>query len=248
MEKEGKLALVPRSDLTGAGSADVSDEVAAAEDAQTWDAYNWLLGGPDTERIRKMVARLEFVRMTERVPGDVVEAGVFKGTGFVYWLKLLQIFSPGSLKRVVGFDLFEGFAESAAVHEQATVRALQEETQFTGNTPSHVYAMAQRAGFGQDRCELVAGDVRETALAYAEGNPGFRISILHLDLDLAEPTSAVLDAFWPRVVSGGVVVFDEYAVPKWTESHGVDAWLDRHGLVLETMPWMRTPSAFVRKR
>ena len=88
---------------------------AASEDA-IWDAYNLLLGGPDVERIRKMLTRYEFFRRTLELPGDIVEAGVFKGTCLMYFLKLLQIHSPGSIKRVVGFDLFEdlvlnGFSE-----------------------------------------------------------------------------------------------------------------------------------------
>ena len=58
-----------------------------------------------------------------------------------------------------------------------------------------------------------------------------------------------LEALWPRVSKGGVVVFDEYAIPKWSEAKAVDAFLSKLGAELEIkcLPWARTPSAYVVK-
>ena len=50
---------------------------------------------------------------------------------------------------------------------------------------------------------------------FIKDNPGLRISLLHLDVDLYEPTKAALAALYPLVVRGGLVVFDEYALPPW---------------------------------
>ena len=44
--------------------------------------------------------------------------------------------------------------------------------------------------------------------------PGFRISLLHMDLDVEEPTLKALEALWPKVCKGGVVIFDEYAISR----------------------------------
>ena len=49
---------------------------------------------------------------TINVPGDIVECGVFKGTGQIYWLKLLRIYDEYSMKKVVGFDTFQSFPKS----------------------------------------------------------------------------------------------------------------------------------------
>jgi len=61
--------------------------------------------------------------------------------------------------------------------------------------------------------ELVKGDVRETIPDYVRSTPGLRISLLNLDVDLYEPTLIALEHLYPRVVSGGVVIVDEYAMP-----------------------------------
>ena len=41
-----------------------------------------------------------------------MECGVFKGVGMIYWRKLLEIYSSGSSKRVIGFDTFSGYSDS----------------------------------------------------------------------------------------------------------------------------------------
>lgn len=84
--------------------------------------------------------------------------------------------------------------------------------------------------------------------AYVESNPGMRISLLHLDMDVAAPTLAALEAFWPRVARGGMVVFDEYAVPRWSEANAVDEFFkDKPEVKIQTLPWARSPTAFVIK-
>ncbi len=107
--------------------------------------------------------------------------------------------------------------------------------------------MSEAAGIDAAQVELVAGDVQHTAGRYARDNPGFRISLLHMDLDLGDPTFAVLTALWPRVVRGGIAVFDEYASPRWSESEGVDRCFANTDVRVRTVPHGRTPTAYLVK-
>jgi len=68
-----------------------------------------------------------------------------------------------------------------------------------------------------------------------------------LDLDLGEPTEAVLEAFWARVCKGGIVVFDEYAFHKWSESNGVDNFFKDKDVEIKTLNYI-CPSAYVVKK
>jgi hypothetical protein len=132
----------------------------------------------------------------------------------MYFLKLLEIHCPGSIKRVVGFDLFGGWAEQAADEDKSKVEAFLAESDFKGTSPEAIQAMVARTGLDDAKCDLVAGDINETAAKYVAEHPGFRISLLNLDLDLGAPTLGTLESLWPRVVQGGIVVFDEYAVAR----------------------------------
>jgi hypothetical protein len=71
-----------------------------------WDAYNTLLLSDDVERVRKLLVRYDLVKNTIDIPGDIVECGVFKGTGLLTFAKFLAIHCTGSNKKVVGFDFF----------------------------------------------------------------------------------------------------------------------------------------------
>jgi hypothetical protein len=76
--------------------------------------------------------------------------------------------------------------------------------------------------FDQDRqighipkVEVVKGDVCETIPAYLKENPHTIVSLLHLDVDIYEPTKAALKHFLPRMPKGAAIVFDELNSKLW---------------------------------
>jgi Macrocin-O-methyltransferase (TylF) len=237
---------VPESGTSSAATSPAETPQFQGAVPDMWDSYNALLLGPDLERIRKLLARYELFKFSLPVPGDVVECGVFKGTGLLYWLKLLAIFAPGSTKRVIGFDTFGSQPDRLCLFEREPF------TQFIANADAQSVAperirQAARAAGVEDRMELVIGDVTRTAPDYLAANPGLRISLLHLDLDTYHGTKAALKILYPRVVKGGVIVIDEYANPEWGESMAVDEYFNDRQVQLRTLAFSRTPTAFVIK-
>jgi predicted O-methyltransferase YrrM len=61
-----------------------------------------------------------------------------------------------------------------------------------------------------DNVILVPGDVRETLPNYLSDNTESRIALLHLDMDVYEPTLFALEALWDRMCPGALVVIDDY--------------------------------------
>lgn len=198
--------------------------------------------------------------MSLGIPGDIVEVGVFKGTGICQLLKLREIFIPASNKKIIGFDLFskaneyedsldeedkklsEYFKNSNVSMENGIKK---EDVEYFVN---NMKLTNNRMGFNTNICELIEGNVSDTIVEYIEKNPGFRISYLYLDLDIDEPTYISLKLLYDRIVRGGIIVFDEYACEKWTESNAVDRFLKEHPeLKIETISWSRTPTAYIKK-
>lgn len=213
---------------------------------ETWDQYNGLMLGPDIERIRKMLVRYDLFRQSLCVPGDIVECGVFRGVGAMYWAKLLAIYAPGSRKRVIGFDTFSEFANSMLDYEREAAEGFTSEASFVGIDPSEIVSKASAAGL-DGRLELIVGDVAETALTYAQDNKGFRVSLLHLDLDTYSGTKAVLEALYDRVTPGGIIVCDEYGSPEWGESDAIDEFLKDRNVMLKTVEFSAKPTAYFTK-
>jgi hypothetical protein len=232
------------------------------ESVDVWDLYNGFFLHKDVERLRKFLVREHLLKMTLDVPGDIVEVGCLKGTGIAQLLKLREIFIPASNKKVVGFDLFLGsksFSNTLKGHNNALSSYYDEAgvNIAEGISRDHVMALLNkmrltnaREGQGPETniYELIEGDVTNSIPEYVSKNPGFRISFLYLDLDIDEPTAVSLKFLYDKVVRGGVIVFDEYACAEWTESNAVDAFLAEHpNLVLKTLPWARTPTAYIVK-
>ena len=56
---------------------------------------------------------------------------------------------------------------------------------------------------------LIKGDASQTSKEFNNNNPGARIKLLYLDMDVEEPTYNVLHTLWNKVVIGGQIVLDE---------------------------------------
>jgi hypothetical protein len=74
---------------------------------ELFDSFNTFILSDDTKVFNKLIARTIIYNQVKDIPGDIVECGVFKGTGIYTFLKLKRIFNPNSNKKVIGFDFFD---------------------------------------------------------------------------------------------------------------------------------------------
>jgi hypothetical protein len=218
---------------------------------ELYDAFNKLIFSDDRNIFNKLYSKFMFYEKTKHLMGDIVECGVFKGSGLLVWLKLMNIYEPNSLKKVIGFDFFDpGFVKDITKDvDRETMQQVFDrckDIDLNDLSKEGIEDKILIAGFGIDKFELVKGDICVTSEQFLENRPGFRISILYLDLDLAEPTYATLNNLWNRVVPGGVVVFDEYAYHSWSESDGVDQFIYENDLKLISTG-LRAPTAYIVK-
>ena len=209
-------------------------------DQKSFDAYNDFLWEAKLDRMTKILSRYELFRHVIELPGDIVECGVFKGHGLLFWARLLQIFTPLSQRRVIGFDTFGGVPDSVKGESD---RSHGEAFKNYEDVPELVVAQAEELGLAH-RIMVQKGDASQTVAAFVEQNPGFRVSLLNLDFDVYEPTKAALEVLIDRMVPGGIIMFDEYAVHQWGESNAADEILEPRGLQLKAVPWSMSPTAY----
>ena len=96
--------------------------------------------------------------------------------------------------------------------------------------------------------KLIEGDAVTNSKQYDTDNPGARIKILYMDLDLGEPTYIILKTLWNKIVKNGIIVFDEYAYHKWDESEGVDKFLrEIEGMYTFIDTKVGAPTAYIIK-
>ena len=219
-----------------------------------YDSFNDFMFSEDTRVFGKLVARVLLAEKTKNVPGDIVECGVFKGSGMLTWLKIKKNLFPNSMKKVIGFDYFdtESLISSLSGKDKERMEELFITRNYSHNelgtgAERYISDSILQSGFTNADFELVKGDLSNTSLNFVEERPGFKISILYLDVDLNIPTYDALCNFWPRISKGGVVVFDEYAYHQWSESLGADRFFDSREEQIEILNF-NGPTAFVIKK
>jgi hypothetical protein len=216
-----------------------------------FDCFNGFMLSSDTKVFGKLLARTLLVDRVKDLPGDIVECGVFKGTGMLTFLKLKRFLCPNSGKKVIGFDFFDSdkLVETLSGLDKEAMKTLFDQRSYRHEhgQAAVFHDLIHECGFEDHEFELVPGDITQTAAKYVADRPGFRISLLYIDLDLAEPTYETLKALWSRVVKGGIVVFDEYAFHKWSESAGVDRFFADKDVELKTLNYI-CPTAYVMKK
>lgn len=215
-----------------------------------YDNFNGFILSTDTKVFGKLLARTLLMDQVKDLPGDIVECGVFKGTGLATFLKLKRYMCPNTLKKVIGFDFFdsEKLLETLTGIDKEAMSTLFKERKFEhkDNYVNYFAENIKKMGFLDHEFDLVAGDVCLTSKEFVSRSPGFRISLLYIDLDLDKPTYEVLQNMWDRVVSGGIVVFDEYAFHKWSEADGVDRFFKDKNIQVKSLNYI-CPSAYVVK-
>ena len=217
---------------------------------EIFDSFNSFIFSSDTKVIGKLIARTNLFNQIIDVPGDIIECGVFKGSGMFTWLKLKEILAPNSFKKVMGFDFFDSEKLVAGLtgidKDRMSDLFTSRNFQLDADYKEVLNTMILEAGFGAGAFELIQGDIRETSHDMVARRPGLKISLLYMDLDLEHPTYEALCAFWPRVSKGGIVVLDEYAHHQWSESLGVDRFARENNLEITTLNFS-APTAYIQK-
>jgi len=217
-----------------------------------WPAY--------TKRvlITRFLAHYELFKMTTDLPGSIVELGVSRGISFFSFHKFLEVFCPcDTTKKVFGFDSFEGLTDFSDKDGHSTTDSFSDKREGGWSAEDAEAEIFSLAGLynndnilAKERCRLIKGRIQDTLPTFLKETPGIRLSLLHFDLDLYEPTRFALENLWDLVVPGGVVVFDEYGLPPWGgEATAFDEFCRGRGLrvSVKKFPWCVTPTGYVVK-
>lgn len=221
------------------------------EHQSLFDSFNSFILSEDRRVFSKLISRTLLYNEVKDIPGDIVECGVFKGTGLYTFLKLKGLYNPNSSKKVVGFDFFDTNQLISSINNKTDKEAMDvlfKERNFIHETSFKDYLSTKliQDGFLNTDFELVDGDLSTTSKEYSENNPGFKISLMYMDVDLEEPTYNTLVNLWDNVTKGGIIVFDEYGYNKWSESKGVDRFIEERNIEIKSLNYM-CPTAYIKK-
>ena len=221
----------------------MKESVFGFDYAKAWDYENGFYLTSHPKRLNKAIAHYEIYRKIVNLPGQVVECGVFKGASLIRLATFREMLESPFSREIIGFDVFGKFPSVEDTDDTNFI----EKFEGQGGEGIAVEELEKVLGMkGFDNISLIKGNIFDTIPDYLEEHPEFKISLLHIDVDVYEPSRFILETLFERVVSGGVIVFDDYGTVAG-ETRAVDEYLEAKDYQVQKLPISHIP-AFVLKK
>ena len=180
--------------------------------------------------------------VNEDVPGDLVEAGAWRGGSCILMRGALKVLGEDA-RRVWVADSFNGFPpeDFTLATDGNPVETTSFQFPLISVGMDTVVRNFQRYRLYDQQVRLVPGWFHESLPEL----PVTSIALLRLDGDLFDSTIAPLEALYPRVEKGGFCIIDDYGdVRECREA--VDRFRANHH-ISEPIEWIDTDAVFWRK-
>lgn len=202
-----------------------------------------------TQNWRRIFFFYEMYQKILEVPGVIMQFGTRWGRELALFEALRTTFEPfNHARRVIGFDTFEGYTAPHAKDGGESV--VREGNLATSENYEHyleqILDIRDRMSVLPHvrKFDLVKGDASIELEKYLKANPHTVISLMHLDMNLYEPTRKCLELARPHLTKGSVVIIDEVNLKTFPgetialqEVFGLNnIRLKRHALVNPTWP------------
>lgn len=175
------------------------------------------------------------------IPGDFVEAGVWRG-GLTIFMKAFLNAYQNYERTIWVADSFAGFPE--ILNDPDTKTCNNQNLPWIVVSLETVKNNFKRLNLLDDRVQFLKGWFKDTLPQSSIE----KIAILRVDGDLYDSTKDVLEALYPRLVIGGYVIIDDYdcyagcnrAIEEYRTAHGITDPVFRQGPVCCGIYWQKT--------
>lgn len=164
-----------------------------------------------------------------KLEGDFVEFGVFTGILSRSIVEYVD-FGKQTNRRLWLFDTFQGLDESK-MSETELKRGLV--TSYNKSYTGDYYGEVQQTFAPFPNVKIIKGSVPDS-LAGIDIPKAAYVSI---DMNSAAPEIAAATYIWPRLVSGGIIIYDDYAwMAHIEQKRAHDQWAAERGCTILTLP------------
>mgnify|MGYP001171287665 CR=1 FL=1 len=211
--------------------------------SKKWDYENGFYLTCETSRIGKFINHLEIYNKILELPGDILEFGVYKGTSLVRLLSFRNLLENENSRKVFGFDIFGKFPNSLELKsDRQFVQRFEEAGGFGISKKELEFHLHNK---GLRNFELIEGDILKTIPEFLSNNQSRKISLLHIDVDVYEPTKKILGYLWDKVVKGGIIMLDDYGTVEG-ETKAVDEFLTDKNVIINKPKFNYIPSYIIK--
>ncbi len=173
---------------------------------------------------------LKFIRETEHLPGNILELGTYKGGTTTLLANFLKKLS--SKKKIFSCDAFIGLPTNDKFSSTKDAKGKFSDCDYDS-------VLKKFYNFNvEDKITIIEGLFENTL--YSKLNEE-KFSFVFLDCDLYESAKFCLEFVLPRLVIGGIIMFDDYDQnsgdnPKWGETKAVDDFCISNKIKINLFP------------
>ena len=189
---------------------------------EDWPAFAHTMVG--LHRLDNVQACIERVLLSN-VPGDLIEAGVWRG-GVCILMRAILATHDDETRRVFVADSFAGLPPPNPECPQDAKGILHQFGDTLAVSADEVRRNFQAYGLLDERVVFVEGWFRDT-LPKLQAE---RFAVIRIDGDMYGSTMDALEALYPRLSVGGFLIVDDYYTPHLGCCGAVDDYRAAHGI------------------
>jgi antirestriction protein len=159
-----------------------------------------------------LFAHYELYKKVSNLEGTIVKCGIAAEQGFTKFAVFRKLISTHSTEKVIAFEKFTKSLSFKSVDQRTGAL----EYKIKEPVASVEKAQDKLLKKGVAHIDFIPGNLDDSIPDYLIEHPELKISYLCLDLDDYTASINSLQYFYPRVVYGGITVFDNY------HKHGED--------------------------
>jgi hypothetical protein len=126
------------------------------------------------------------------------------------------------------FDTFDGLVDELVTEEEKKVGIAY----YMGSHYKDVYERVKET-FAPFKTKIIKGAVPDTLKEFT----GDKVCFLSIDMNVVAPEIAAADFFWNKLVTGGVLILDDYGFPMHiNQKIAFDAFAEKHGQQILSLP------------
>ena len=196
----------------------------------------------DNSRIGKMLAHYELLKLSSKIPGHIIEFGVFKGVSLIRFATFLKLIK--SNKKIIAFDAFGKHPTTKVLSDHKRRNKLLSHGK-EGISEKQLMKVLKHKGL-EKNIQLIKGDITEVGPMYLKQHPKLKISLLNLDVDFYEPSISILKNFYPKLSKGGILMLDDYGI--WDgETLATDEYFAGKKIKIRKFSLSQTPSYVIKR-
>lgn len=217
--------------------------ISKYDETKAFDYENGFYLTSNISRMSNILSHYELYKRIVELPGDIVELGVYKGGSFFQFAAFREILENEKARKLIGFDVFGEFPAAHNAGDKIFREKWIGETKGDYLTKDEIQRSLSFRNI--ENTELIQGNIENTIPEYLEEHPYMKIALLHIDVDIYEPTVIGLKYLYEHVVKGGIIIFDDYGIAG--ETCAVDEFMKEKDVSIKRLPISQHKPSYIQK-